>query len=45
MATLSTSVSGVVVGDALLDPATGEMAGPAAVVIDDGRVTEAGIGT
>ena len=32
----------VVVGDALLDPATGETAGPAAVVIDNGRVTAAG---
>jgi len=32
----------VVVGDALLDPASGETAGPAAVVIDNGRVTGAG---
>ena len=32
----------VVVGDALLDPESGETAGPAAVVIDNGRVTAAG---
>jgi len=32
----------VVVVDALLDPATGEMAAPAAVVIDGGCVTAAG---
>ena len=32
----------VVVGDALLDPATGEVMAPAAVVIDGGRVTAAG---